>query len=244
MGMHSTVNGVMTNQDKITQLAIRFNSLGCFGLFLGLVIASAFEVTLDGSTGFLLLKKSVSELGYYGHSGLALIVNGGIFFGGLSIALASLFALQVTQGWLKYPFWLSFFCSFLALATTGLFPLNVYHLHIYGLGYLMMFSTIASVVFIAYAIQVGWQQLKLPLLFAIICLLLNLSVFILPYTEVISAPTVMMTYLDIIAASAMLSPKPEFWWQALIQWCSDITLICWVLSLLPWLSQFIKSERL
>ena len=239
--MRSTVNGVMTNQQKIAQLAIRFNLLGCFGLLLGLVIASAFEVARDGFTGFLLLQTSVSELGYYGHSEFALILNGGIFFGSLSIALACLFALQVTKGWLKYPFWLSFGASFLALAITGLFPLNVYHLHIHGLSYLMIFSTVASVTFIIYAIDMGWQRFKIAFLFASICLLLNFSTFILPYANVIATPTQVTTFVDIITASATLSPKPELWWQAFIQWCSDITLVCWVLSLLPWLNKSVKT---
>jgi hypothetical protein len=53
-----------------------------------LVTASTLEISRDGFAGFLLLQSSVSELGHYGHSEFALILNGGIFFGSLSIALA------------------------------------------------------------------------------------------------------------------------------------------------------------
>ena len=224
----------MTNKDKIKQLAIRFGLLGCFGLFLGLAISIVIESVNANVDGFLLFKKSISELGYYGHSQAALLLNGGLFFGSLAIALANLFALQVTKGWLKYPFWLSFSASFLALAATGLFPLNVYHLHLHGLSYLFIFVCCASITFMAYAIQIGWREVKLPLLLSFICLCLNVSVFILPYAGFTSAPSVTANYMDIIASSATLSPKPNLWWQALTQWGSDIILVLWVLSLLSW----------
>lgn len=227
----------MTNKDKIKQLSIRFGLLGCFGLFLGLAISIVIESTNASVDGFLLFKKSISELGYYGHSQSALLLNGGLFFGSLCIALANLFALQVTKGWLKYPFWFSFSASFLALAVTGLFPLNVYHLHLHGLSYLFIFVCFSSIAFMAYAIQIGWREVKLPLLLATICLCLNLSVFILPYAGFIFAPFLTATYMDIIASSATLSPKPDLWWQAFTQWGSDITLVLWVLSLLSWLKK-------
>ena len=88
----------------------------------------------------------------------------------------------------------------------------------------------------AYALQIGWRQVKVPLLLSIMCLMLNLSVFILPYAGT-SVPLITTTYMDIIASSATLAPKPELWWQALMQWSSDITLILWVLSLLSWIKK-------
>ncbi|MCL1117260.1 MULTISPECIES: hypothetical protein [Pseudomonadati] len=226
----------MTNKDKIKQLAIRFGLLGCLGLFVGLAFAIFIESANSSSDGFLLFQKSISELGYYGHSPSALVLNGGLFFGSLCIALANLFALQVTNGWFKYPFWLSFSASFIALGATGLFPLNVYHLHLHGLSYLFIFVCCSCIAFMAYALQIGWRQVKVPLLLSIMCLMLNLSVFILPYAGT-SAPLITTTYMDIIASSATLAPKPELWWQALVQWSSDITLILWVLSLLSWIKK-------
>ncbi|QIR13809.1 hypothetical protein [Shewanella aestuarii] len=233
----------MTKRDRIKQLAVRFGFLGCFGIFIGIALASGLDISEHASMGFLPLHKSISELGYYGHANFALVVNGGLFFGSLCIALSSLFALQITSGWLKYPFWLFLTASFIAQAATGLFPLNVYHLHVGALSFAILFSSIASVFFIVYVMQMKGQRLMLPLVLAICCLLVNLSMFALPYAGIIASPTPTMTYIDLIADSATIAPKPALWWQSLLQWLSCFSLIIWVVSLLGWLNKTTEAHQ-
>lgn len=233
----------MTKRDRIKTLAVRFGFLGCFGIFIGIALASILEVSLQVSSGFLPLYKSLSELGYYGHTPFAIVVNGGLFFGSLCIALSSLFALQITSGWLKYPFWLFLTACFIAQAATGLFPLNVYHLHISALSYVIFFSSIASLLFIVFAMQMRLQQLMLPLVLAVCCLLVNLSMFVLPYAGIIASPTPTMTYMDLIADSATIAPKPALWWQSLLQWLSTFSLVIWVVSILGWLNKTTEPQQ-
>ncbi|MGZ9897635.1 hypothetical protein [Shewanella gaetbuli] len=232
----------MSKKNNIKLLAIRFGWLGCFGIAIGFTIVSLLQISQADFSGFLWLQKSMSELGYYGDTDYAIIVNGGLFFGGLSITLACLFALQVTDGWMKYPFWLSLAGSFVAIAASGLFPLNVYHLHIYGLTLSLWLVSFACLSFIIYALTLNLQQMKFSILLALICLSLNFCVLILPYFGVIPSPAITISMTDIIAASASIFPKPDFWWQALAHWLSMSVLILWVLTLLSWLNKSIETK--
>ncbi len=110
-------------------MALSFGLLGLFGLLLGLGLVIWGYQSGDGRE-FSLLNHSLSELGSYGHSKLAVLLNGGLFFGSLSLVLCWLFTLQLSRLLSGHLLYLSLTLTCMALAGVGLFPVNVYHLHI------------------------------------------------------------------------------------------------------------------
>ncbi|MGS0729019.1 DUF998 domain-containing protein, partial [Shewanella sp. 0m-11] len=89
----------------MSRLAFRFGMLGIFGQVLGLVLSIVMFEHFDGQ-GYSFLNHTLSELGSYGHSRYAVIVNGGLFFGGLCVVLFCLLSLQLGDSVWRYPFFI------------------------------------------------------------------------------------------------------------------------------------------
>ncbi|WP_281212916.1 hypothetical protein [Shewanella insulae] len=204
--------------------------LGLVGHLIGLVVASLGFSDYSGQS-FSFYNFSLSELGQYGHSELAVIFNGGLFFGSLSLALFALFALQNSDDpWVLTSF-LILVLSLLALACAGLFPVNVYHLHILGIEYYFYFAAMSVAAYLIYLLR-GRDRPKRfamggSLLLTGVTLGLLLTFILMAHTDdgVVASGT--WFYHDLV----MVEPRPEFRCPVIMEWAAVFSFMGWLLSL-------------
>ncbi|QYJ79696.1 hypothetical protein [Shewanella acanthi] len=222
----------MTSTRKIAvhkgvALANKFGFLGLFGILLGLV-GAVIGFDYSETKTFNFLNHTLSELGTYGHSSSAVVLNGGLFFGSLSIAFYCLSSLQnVTRFW-GYPFFVFMTLTFLALSSIGLFPVNVYHLHILGLKWFFYFGSLSAVCYLIWAglsplPARGWNVLLALMVFVSMMTFLYAPQLGLGLTEG-DRPF----YQEMVVQL----PRPELWWPALLEWVGLASLLAWTLMLL------------
>ncbi|MCL1108452.1 DUF998 domain-containing protein [Shewanella schlegeliana] len=197
--------------------------LGIFGQVLGLVLSVLMFEQFDG-TNFSFLSNTLSELGSYGHSYFAVIVNGGLFFGGLCVVLFCLLSLQLDASPWSYFFYVSLGLTYFALAATGLFPINVYHLHIIAIKYFFIFG---SATLILYGLE-QWiasetQGSILTYICALFAFVFMTSFLLLPLLELGFTVGDSAFYNELLAEPS----RAEIWWPAIIQWASLTTFLFW-----------------
>ncbi|GIU18768.1 DUF998 domain-containing protein [Shewanella sp. MBTL60-007] len=208
---------------KVSRLAFRFGMLGIFGQVLGLVLSVLMFEQFDGKN-FSFLSNTLSELGSYGHSYFAVIVNGGLFFGGLCVVLFCLLSLQLNASPWSYAFYVSLGLTYLAFAATGLFPINVYHLHIIAIKYFFIFGCVSLLLY-------GLQQLTvteaqgtvLTYICALFAFVFMTSFLLLPLLELGFTVGDSAFYDEMLAKPS----RAEIWWPAIMQWASLVTFLFW-----------------
>ncbi|ABV88339.1 conserved hypothetical protein [Shewanella pealeana ATCC 700345] len=208
---------------KVSTLAFRFGMLGIFGQVLGLVLSLLMFERFDGES-FNFFSNTLSELGSYGHSYYAVIVNGGLFFGGLCVVLFCLLSLQLHTSTWGYLFYASLGLSYFALAATGLFPINVYHLHVIAIKYFFIFSCSSLIFYGLYQLLAKQSHRSvLTLISAAAAFLLMTSFLLLPLLELGFTQGNSAFYNEMLAEST----RAEIWWPAIIQWGSLSTFLFW-----------------
>lgn len=214
--------------NRIISLAFRFGVLGLAGLLLGILGASLGYQGYEGEA-FSFFNHTISELGNYGHSDAAVILNGGLFFGGLSLVLSCLFSLQLTQSLWAWPFILLLSLAYAALAMTGLFPLNVYHLHIIGLEWFFYFASLSSVGFVCYMAAAPKPSYPLWTLAPALLAFVSLTAFLfIPHLELGSIAIDRPLYQKMV----LTLPRPSLWWPAILEWLSISFILIWTAVLL------------
>lgn len=209
--------------NKVSTLAFRFGMLGIVGQVVGLVLSALMFQQFDGN-GFSFLSNTLSELGSYGHSYFAVIVNGGLFFGGLCVVLFCLLSLQLEASPWSYLFYVTLGLTYFALAATGLFPINVYHLHIIAIKYFFIFGCVSLIVFgVKQLIVCERPRPILTYLFALLALVFMAAFLILPILELGFTVGDSAFYDEMLAEPS----RAELWWPAIIQWASLITFLTW-----------------
>ncbi|WP_223296202.1 DUF998 domain-containing protein [Shewanella halifaxensis] len=204
-------------------LAFRFGMLGIFGQVLGLVLSILMFVQFDGK-GFNFFYNTLSELGSYGHSYYAVIVNAGLFFGGLCVVLFCLLSLQVGDSAWSYPFLINLGLAYLAFAAMGLFPINVYHLHIIAMKYFFIFGCISLFSYGLYQLFVKESQRSiLTLVCALLAFISMASFLLLPLLELGFTDGDRAFYNEMLVEPS----RAEIWWPAIIQWISLTTFLLW-----------------
>ncbi len=221
----------MTSREhKLSKLAFRFGLLGLVGHLIGLIIAYLAFSDFN-QQGFSFLNFSLSELGQYGHSELAVVFNGGLFFGSLSLVLFFLFSLQNSdEPWL-YPSFILAIIALLGLAITGLFPINVYHLHKFGIEYFFHCAALSIVSYFIYLIRHPKQDKRFASKGAILLSLVAIVVFtlfiVLAHVDMGMVADGRWFYHDM----ARVEPRPQLWWPSLLEWLSFMMFMVWVFSL-------------
>ncbi|MCG9696044.1 DUF998 domain-containing protein [Shewanella sp. Isolate11] len=223
--------GIMTSRErKLSKLAFRFGLLGLVGHLIGLVIAYLAFSDFN-QQGFSFLNFSLSELGQYGHSQLAVVFNGGLFFGSLSLVLFCLFSLQNSDNPWLYPCLILAVIALLGLAITGLFPINVYHLHKFGVEYFFHFAALSVASYLIYLVQKTKQPKRFANKGSLILCLANVMVFglfiVLAHVDMGLVAEGRWFYHDM----TMVEPRPDLWWPALLEWLSLLMFMLWVFSL-------------
>ncbi|MGS0674741.1 DUF998 domain-containing protein [Shewanella sp. 0m-4] len=197
--------------------------LGIFGQVLGLVLSIVMFEHFDGQ-GYSFLNHTLSELGSYGHSRYAVIVNGGLFFGGLCVVLFCLLSLQLGDSVWRYPFFISLGLTYLAFAATGLFPINVYHLHIIAIKYFFIFGCCSLVSYIGFQLMAKEARFSILTQISALVAFVSMSAFLL----------LPLLSLDLTEGDGafynemLLAPfRPEMWWPAVVQWIGVATFLTW-----------------
>ncbi|MEZ9368084.1 hypothetical protein AB4140_04565 [Shewanella sp. 10N.286.51.B2] len=220
---------IISKTEKIARLAYLFGLLGLIGLFIGIGLSVFIEHMQHGDK-YSLLQFSISELGTYNRSSSALLINGGLFFGSLSLTMSALFGLQINRTITGRLFWLALIVTFLALAATGLFPLNVYHLHIQAVSIFIYFGLISALLGLVNGIIMRQAQYMLPLVFAGLIAVIHGAILTWPYWGGSLGENPLSEGL-LFQAIVSQSPKPQTWWLSILFWLSIITTWLWVLSI-------------
>lgn len=209
--------------NRISALAVRFGILGLLGLMVGIMGASFSYRGYDGEA-FNFLNHTISELGNYGHSTAAVVLNGGLFFGGLSLVLFCLFSLQLLRSLWAYPFILLLSLAYAALALTGLFPLNVYHLHILGLKWFFYFASLSSLAFVCYMAITPRPRYSTWVIIPALLAFVTLTAFLfIPHLELGSIASDRPLYQKMV----LTLPRPVIWWPAVLEWLSISFVLIW-----------------
>ncbi|WP_415837058.1 hypothetical protein [Shewanella aquimarina] len=219
-----------SKEQKLSKLAFRFGLLGLLGHLIGLLAASLGFSDYSGQ-GFSFFNFSLSELGQYGHSELAVVFNGGLFFGSLSLVLFALFALQNSDGpWVLTSFSV-LVASLLALACVGLFPVNVYHLHILGIEYFFYFAAMSVAAYLIYLLRRRGRPkrfaLRGSLLLSGLTLGLLLVFILMAHTDDGMVANGTWFYHDLV----MVEPRPEIRFPVIMEWAALFSFMGWLLSL-------------
>ncbi|GIU44950.1 DUF998 domain-containing protein [Shewanella sairae] len=214
--------------NKVATLAFRFGMLGIFGQLLGLVL-SVMLFKQIGDDGFSFFNHTLSELGSYGQSHYAVFVNGGLFFGGLCVVLFCLLSLQLVQSRWHYLFFLSLGLCYLAFAASGLFPVNVYHLHIVAIKYFFIFACSSLVFYGLFQLSATsftfsiWHNALAFFAFIFLAGFLLLPSLGLGLTEGNEA-----FYNELLVGPG----RPDLWWPAIIEWIGVATFSLWSCSVI------------
>ncbi|QFU23916.1 DUF998 domain-containing protein [Shewanella eurypsychrophilus] len=212
---------------KLSDLAFKFGALGSLGLIIGIMLSVMGFEDVEGH-GFNFLNHTFSELGHYGHSTFAVVVNGGLFFGSLSLILFCLFAIQLADNKLLYPLLLSLTFTFITLAAAGLFPVNVYHLHTAALKYFFYSGAISAFLYLINIFMKG-QLLysRWNILMALMTLISFISFLLLSHKSFGLTPGDRPFYQEMV----MTLPRPEIWWPATLEWLSIGIFMLWTIGL-------------
>ena len=212
---------------KLSSLAFKFGVLGSVGLIIGTVLSVIGFQDLEGQ-GFYFLNHTLSELGHYGHSKFAVVINGGLFFGSLSLIMFCLFSIQLMDNKALYPLLIALICTFISLAATGLFPVNVYHLHTAALKYFFYCGGMSSFLYLVYILMRGrlfysrWNALTGFLTF-----ISFLSFLLLSHKSIGLTIAGRPFYQEMV----MSLPRPNIWWPATLEWISIGLFMLWTLGL-------------
>lgn len=212
---------------KGSVLATNFGFFGLFGLLLGIVVAVVGFNCSEPET-FNFLNYTLSELGTYGHSAYAVVLNGGLFFGSLSVVFYCLSSLQNVTSFWEYPFFIFLALTFLALACIGLFPVNVYHLHIFGLKWFFYFGSLSAISYLVFVVASRSACCKLTVLLALMVLASMLTFLYAPQLSLGLIEGDRPFYQEMV----LQFPRPPLWWPALLEWIGLGSLLGWVGALL------------
>ncbi|MBR9726494.1 hypothetical protein ACFOD0_06325 [Shewanella intestini] len=204
----------MIKQNKISNLAFKFGMLGMTGVTMGMLIAIALEVTSLADFFSYCVYNSVSQLGTYSRSPSAVILNGGLFFGSLTASLGCVFALQASNGFAVRLFWLCIAVQFVSLAAMGLFPMNVYHLHINAL---LTYVTLGVFVAGCFILVSGNLSIKVKVMGRIIAvglLVIHGCLLVIPQYMEWSQGEPLVNFFVVAERMTSVSPRPSMWWQA------------------------------
>lgn len=224
-------------KNKVSTLAFRFGMLGIFGLLLGLVASVLTFEQYDGR-GFSFLNHTLSELGNYGHSYFAVIINGGLFFGSLSVVLFCLFSLQIADSPWSYPFFVGLALTFFSLAAVGLFPINVYHLHTTALQYFFIFGCVSSVLYGLYLLVGKGRLFSRATSILATCSFISMSAFL-----IVPLLGLELTEGDRAFYQEMLVEmhRPDVWWPAVFEWVGVACFLAWTTNVMLNLRPTFKS---
>lgn len=212
---------------KNAAFAARFGLFGLGVMLLGLLIA-LLEFNSLSSDAFNFLNHTLSELGTYGHTSFAVILNGGLFFGSLSIVFYCLSSLQHLPSLWGYPFFISLALTFLALAAVGLFPVNIYHLHILGLKWFFSLGCISALCYLLLAWIDRDNRAPWTCLWALMVLGSMASFLLAPLLGLELTQGDRPFYQEMVVQF----PRPALWWPALLEWVGLASLYLWTASLL------------
>ncbi|QUN04906.1 DUF998 domain-containing protein [Shewanella yunxiaonensis] len=215
-------------KQRLNRLALGFGILGLLGLLLGVILSVAgYSALADDS--FRLTNHTMSELGNYGHSPFAVALNGGLFFGSLSLVLFSLYSLQLSQTITGVLSYLGLAVTCMALAGIGLFPVNVYHLHVFMLKWFFIFGCATTLMFMVnQAVSLAGNHLRWGWVTALLSCI-NFAVFLfLPLFELDFTDGNRPFYQEMVLEIT----RPHLWWPAVLQWLSLGWFILWLATLL------------
>ncbi|MFQ6371290.1 DUF998 domain-containing protein [Shewanella sp. YIC-542] len=226
--MHTGGELAMENEQRLIKLALGFGCMGLLGLVLGLGISIVGYDTL-GEGSFCFNNHTMSELGNYGHSPLAVTLNGGLFFGSLCLVLFSLYSLQLASTITGTLSFLGLAITCLALAGIGLFPLNVYHLHVFMLKWFFIMGSVSALLYLVdQMVAQPSSGLRLGILPALVCCLSFGLFLFLPAFELDVTEGNRPFYHEMVLESL----RPALWWPALLQWLSLGGFMLWLAALL------------
>ncbi|WP_299787116.1 hypothetical protein [uncultured Shewanella sp.] len=208
---------------KLTSLAFKFGALGIVGLLIGIILSAIGFQDFEGNN-FNFFNHTLSELGQYGHSTFAVVINGGLFFGSLSLILYCLFSIQLIDSKLLYSLFLSLVFTFISLAATGLFPVNVYHLHTMAIKYFFYFGTVSSLLYLVYLLMKGrvfyslWNAIT-----GLLTFISFLAFLLLSHMDLGLISGDKHFYQEMV----MQLPRPDIWWPATLEWLSLALFMLW-----------------
>ncbi len=208
--------------------------LGFFGVILAIGTAILLQSAEVGIAN--LLPISLSELGTYSRSPSALILNGGIFFSGLTMALACLFAMQLSPKPWGALFWITFALMFVAFAATGLFPMNVYHLHLHAITAYISFGVLSSCYCLLYCFSMPKNERLLIMGLALTVCLIQVTQILLPQYFAWVTGRDFTEYKVVVDSITSKPPQPAVWWQAMLMWLSVLFNLFWLLAMLRQMS--------
>ncbi len=212
---------------KLTSLAFKFGTLGIVGLLAGVILSALGFQDFEGHH-FSFFNHTLSELGHYGHSTFAVVINGGLFFGSLSLILFCLFSIQLIDSKLLYSLFLSLVLTFMSLAAAGLFPVNVYHLHTMAIKYFFYFGGFSSFLYLVYLLMKGrvfyssWNAIT-----GVLTFISFLSFLLLSHVDLGLSVGDNHFYQDMV----MELPRPDIWWPATLEWLSMALFMLWGMGL-------------
>ncbi|MCL2917613.1 DUF998 domain-containing protein [Shewanella litorisediminis] len=218
-----TPRGSGSKCHKIFRLARQMFAVGGLVLCACLLGGALGFSSADNPRMFSPFNHNLSELGTYGLSPLAVLANGGVFFGGLLLSLGCLQGMRTQTGG-SVLVWLLLALTWLSLAMTGLFPSNVYHLHTLALKWFFILGLAAC---LGYCLYLALRQAPVRGLWSLgICLLAllaNSAFLLLPSLTLESLPISRPFYEEVYSPY----PRPTLWWPATLQWLSLLTMLLW-----------------
>ncbi|AZQ09677.1 hypothetical protein [Shewanella khirikhana] len=216
-----------TRGHRVLRLARQMFAVGAFLICVSLLSAALGYHPAEGEL-FSPFNHSLSELGTYGLSALAVLANGGVFFGGLLLTLASLQGMRSVSGF-GVLVWLTLAASWLALALSGLFPSNVYHLHTVALKWYFYFGLAATLGYLLWlALRSERPSSPLALGLCSVSLLFVSAFLVLPHLALESLPFNRPFYEEAYSPF----PRPSLWWPAVLEWGSLLAMLLWQAELL------------
>ncbi|WP_417761303.1 hypothetical protein [Shewanella sp.] len=218
----------MEKQTRLARLAVGFGGLGVFGIVASVVIALV-GAAASASYAISPLNYTMSELGNYGHSPLAVVLNGGLFFGSLCLVLFCLYSMPLTKSVSGALCYLAMAFACFTLAGIGLFPLNVYHLHIIMLKWFFILGSLSALFYLV-NLALGFQQVfKTWSWFpAGLALVGQSSFLLLPLFKLGLTDGDRPFYHEMVLEGG----RPDVWLPACIEWFSFSVFILWILTLL------------
>ncbi|WP_394388418.1 hypothetical protein [Shewanella woodyi] len=217
------LGNMVDKSKKLSSLAFKFGVLGIIGLFIGTALSVAGYQDYDGS-GFNFLNHTLSELGHYGHSTMAVVINGGLFFGSLSLILFSLFSIQLVDNKLLYPLCFSLAATFFCLAAVGLFPVNVFHLHTAALQSFFYLATCSITLYFVYLLRQGGIFYSRWNMVTGLLTLMSFTVFLLSsHIDLGIFGSDRPFYQEVV----MELPRPMIWWPAALEWFCLLLFMAW-----------------
>ncbi|QIZ77416.1 hypothetical protein [Ferrimonas lipolytica] len=197
---------------KELPVLLRFSHrVGLFGLALIVITCVIAAIVYRGDAGenFSFLTHTLSELGRYRTSEWALLANGGLFFGGLSLVAS--FAMRlwlVKDKEIKVALYLSGIVLSLIIAGVGLFPINVGSLHA---GTVVAFYLVSPICAVLYCVSL-WREKAF--LWGIIPAVLT-SYFAI---DAFSCACGELLLMDRYAFGLFGDARPDIWWPAARSW--------------------------